>query len=817
MTFINSWFDQISMRKKLLACFSVPIFLIVFVSTVVFKNTQSMSHDNKWVVHTHVAIARAQELLKLVVDMETGMRGFLITGDEEFLEPYQNASSRWDNKLTTLMVQVSDNPPQVKLLRQVDDIYQDWKRNAANQALLQRTLVNKNLAPMSSIETLIKNKIGKSRIDNIRNDVKAFIEEEERLIQIRVQKSEQSALYTSFALIVGSLLAIIICIAMAIWSSHRINLRISQLVKATKHISERNFEQGIATLETNQESKQRDEITELSLDFYDMSLELQQQNKNMVEYNHQLQNETRRAEAAAKAKSEFLSTMSHEIRTPLNGVLGIAQIINNETKEEPIRDYSDMVLSSGQHLVTILNDILDFTKIEENKIELERIDFSFNQVTKPVMATMTSLAQEKNIKLVFQDEIPADTHMIGDCARLRQIIFNLVGNAIKFTEYGEVIVRVSFDCHQSLLTLEVKDTGIGIPQHQQANVFNAFEQADSSTTRQFGGTGLGLAIVKRLVDLMGGEIHLNSEVNIGTQFVINVPMDWKRVTDTTPHPIEDNKTSSQPLTILLAEDNRVNAIVAKKFCEEQGFTVDVASDGDAAVQMIQTKEYDLVIMDNHMPKMSGVEATEYIRNTLKLNTVIFAYTADVFKEAHDKLIQAGVNHILTKPLQFDSFDDALTRFASKIQNSSTQKQNSNIIDYSLQKLPLKKSKHTEEEVSSSPIINELSEEIISRNELIASMVRELDKAVNIILTSYSNKDFSTLRHSLHSLKGMTLSLGLPILSGLTRTIEQQVKNNILPSSSSMEKLVNLIQVNLQQGERMLERSQSSGEIVPLRK
>ncbi|MDF4361820.1 ATP-binding protein, partial [Vibrio parahaemolyticus] len=227
----------------------------------------------------------------------------------------------------------------------------------------------------------------------------------------------------------------------------------------------------------------------------------------------------------------------------------------------------------GQHLMTILNDILDFSKVEENKLELEEAPFHLEQVLTPVCSAIQPLIDEKSIELIVENDIPNNTEFTGDCARLRQILFNLAGNAVKFTNEGHVLIRTELNSEDKQLLIIVSDTGIGIAPDKQGRVFNSFEQADSSTTRRFGGTGLGLAIVKKLTELMGGSISLKSVEGVGTQFIVTLPIPWNESEKPSPQHSPVQTRSTQNLRILLAEDNRVNALVAKGFCEKLGHAV----------------------------------------------------------------------------------------------------------------------------------------------------------------------------------------------------------------------------------------------------
>ncbi|MCG9775459.1 ATP-binding protein, partial [Vibrio diabolicus] len=319
------------------------------------------------------------------------------------------------------------------------------------------------------------------------------------------------------------------------------------------------------------------------------------------------------------------------------------------------------------------------------------------------------LIDEKNIELIVENEVPEYIEFTGDCARLRQILFNLAGNAVKFTSEGHVLIRTELDKVNQCLVMIVSDTGIGIALDKQEHVFNSFEQADSSTTRKFGGTGLGLAIVKKLTGLMDGKITLKSVEGVGSQFIVELPIPW--VECELPKAQEPPKTRKKThnLQILLAEDNRVNAIVAKGFCEKLGHEVDVAENGLVAVKKARDNEYDLILMDNHMPEMNGVEATRVIRQELGIKTLLFAYTADVFREAHDSFIEAGADHVLTKPLQQESFSGALKQFATRLEPKENLPLTNDNNVLQLQRKPIEKLRLTEEELSSSEMLISLQE------------------------------------------------------------------------------------------------------------
>ncbi|MGH1610014.1 ATP-binding protein [Vibrio parahaemolyticus] len=544
--------------------------------------------------------------------------------------------------------------------------------------------------------------------------------------------------------------------------------------------------------------------------------QLQYRMHNLKQLNSELEAETDKAERAAKAKSSFLAAMSHELRTPMNGVLGISQLIAEETKEPVTKEHIKVILDSGQHLMTILNDILDFSKVEENKLELEEAPFHLEQVLTPVCSAIQPLIDEKSIELIVENDVPNNTEFTGDCARLRQILFNLAGNAVKFTNEGHVLIRTELNSEDKHLLIIVSDTGIGIAPDKQGRVFNSFEQADSSTTRRFGGTGLGLAIVKKLTELMGGSITLKSVEGVGTQFIVTLPIPWNESEKPSPQHTPVQTRSTQNLRILLAEDNRVNALVAKGFCEKLGHAVDVAENGLVAVEKARDNDYDLILMDNHMPEMNGVEATRFIREKLGVKTLLFAYTADVFREAHDHFIAAGADHVLTKPLQRESFADALKQFSARLKVKQTEEVSpaSNVLQ--LQRKPIENLRLTEEELSNSEMLASLKEHPNELLDLLNSIITDFELAVDDLIENFMQSDFDSLKLTMHTAKGMALNLGLKILASQALELETQLKMDQVPAIEQLQMLINRLQVNIHQGHRLrdeLVKAQQNSEQV----
>ena len=383
------------------------------------------------------------------------------------------------------------------------------------------------------------------------------------------------------------------------------------------------------------------------------------------------------AEAANRAKSTFLATMSHEIRTPLNGVLGMAQAMAVEDLSEAQRDRLDVIRQSGETLLAILNDVLDLSKIEAGKLELEEGRFDISELAEGALAAFMALAEDKGVALELRVDAEAAGAYRGDSTRVRQILYNLISNALKFTEQGQVRIKVGSAGGD--LVLEVRDSGIGISPDQIGSLFQKFEQADASTTRRYGGTGLGLAICRELAQLMGGDIEASSVAGEGAAFIVRLPL-----MKLAASPIETLTTSSTatprtdgadpPLRLLAAEDNAVNQLVLKTLLQQAGLELALVSDGRAAVAAWEAGEWDLILMDIQMPDMDGPTATRAIRareaETGRERTPIIALTANAMSHQVAEYIEAGMDGFVSKPIEvsrlFDAIEAALAPSADQV-------------------------------------------------------------------------------------------------------------------------------------------------------
>ena len=574
-----------------------PTIVIIALVITFVLSIQQLIDKQDWVQHTEEVISKGRLLQNLIVDSETGLRGFLITGREEFLVPYYQSQKVISTNLADLKIKVSDSPAQVNLLSKLDPVLLKWSIMASKLIdirLKARDYPEFREEGLKEITEVVSSHHGKKLVDTTRIHIQDFVAYEEDLMTIRNEESANATRYAvTFALLFG-----VIGLGFTYRTAHK-----------------------------------------------------------QIKFEQALFQEKQEADRANIIKSQFLANMSHEIRTPINGILGFSELLTQSgSLVDADLKHAALIYSSSKSLLTVINDILDITKIEAGELTITKEHTSVLKVLHQVLANVDLSIQRKNLEIKVSHHNDFVDMVDTDGARLAQIFTNLLTNAIKFTKHGTITVDLR-STHQEqdhyLVQISVSDPGIGITAEQIEHIFEPFKQADATTTRRFGGTGLGLAIVKNLSELLGGQTWVESETGVGSTFYVTILAKKSQLNSqetSASLPIHTGEGGFK--NVLVVEDNETNQLLMTTILERMKVDYAVAKNGREAVQAAKKGQYDLILMDIQMPVMDGLTATEKIRKiqTIEQPTIV-ALTANAMSGDREKCLAIGMDAYLTKPIK----------------------------------------------------------------------------------------------------------------------------------------------------------------------
>lgn len=467
---------------------------------------------------------------------------------------------------------------------------------------------------------------------------------------------------------------------------------------------------------------------------------------------------------ASRIKSQFLATMSHEIRTPLNGIIGLTNLLFNMDMSEAQKEHLQGIRVSADTLLGLINDILDLSKIEADKMDVETINFHLGQMLTDAISIINSSAKQKGLEVKVEVDPSIPPWIKGDMTKLKQVMINLLGNAIKFTDAGKILVRAKRLKNEPEITVmfEVEDTGIGIGEDVRKKLFEVFTQGDDSTRRKYGGTGLGLSISKKLVEKMGGQIGVESLLGEGSRFWFHLQLEeGQEVIIEKNHSRMAMNAQLKDFRILVAEDNSINQKVALGFLENLGIQGQAVANGAEAVELLKKFKFDLVLMDCHMPEMDGYEATQRIRqleNPRLRKIPIVAMTANVMQGDRERCLAIGMNDYISKPIVFEELEKSLLKWLP-LKEESPKKEESEINskDFDVMKEALVKLMKSYRKGFAQDVVH--------------TFIMTTPNSLQKIEQSFQNQDYKTLMFESHSLKSSSLILGLRHFSSLSARIE----------------------------------------------
>jgi signal transduction histidine kinase/CheY-like chemotaxis protein len=731
--FARIWLN-LSLRRKGAAIVAIPL-LCIFSMLGMFGYLQRRAEAaDQVVIHTSNVLQQSGAILADSLSLEATARGYLLSREPAFLQLHRESRANLFAAFDLALQLTADNPEQQQHLLHAQTLMRE-----------EEAALDSQLALQSSAELTALVQVSRHRIDALRTEIEAFDREERRLLNERQITRLTHRKRVRLTLVGFALLGILAGVFGIKLFTSGVKRRLDRIAENAARYSKRESEGPV--------DGSPDAIGRLEGTLIGTTRDLLDREDRLSEAAVELERAKTAAEAAAQAKTEFVATISHEIRSPMNALLGAAEMLQATELTETQAEYVGLLNGAGTNLLATVNEVLDHAKIEAGQLELDIIPFDCAAAVDRVAQLLSVSASEKGLDLLAKYTPETPRYVVGDPERLQRVLINLVSNAIKFTESGVVAIRVEPGEGASMLHFAVADTGIGIPKDRQDAIFEKFVQAGTSTRRTYGGTGLGLAICKHIVELMGGRIWVESEAGEGSTFHFTASMPRAAEAPASPAPVRatvkaNGFTPAKHLgaRILLAEDAATNVALIKAYLSGTNCSLEVATDGIAALERLKSRRYNLALMDVQMPGLDGYEVTRRFREWEHANgrprTPILSVTAHAFQEDIEAAIKSGADGRLTKPFRRDALIDAIELYQRPDDTSEIR-------------------------VTVPEFIRELAPEFLRRQRL----------GMLSVAIALKSGEFDSIQSFAHNMKGCGKSFGFPRLTDLGRDIESAAREH----------------------------------------
>lgn len=648
---------KLKLSQKLYVGFGIVILLMVILVgyTYINYNTQVKAVDIN--LHTYQVMREAEDISESLLNLETGARGFALTGEEEFLEPYNAGKIAYEEHYSALKNLTLSNASQQDRLVRLQERYETWYDWESEKIVQGRRNVNTGQMSMDELITLAQTNTGKNEMDNIRLIIKDIIQEEQRLLDLRNTDLKRTQQTTALALIAGGLVTALMAAFISVFSALGVSKPIQMLIKATEEITDKNYQASIQ-LKTDQE------LNVLIERFNEMQKAILLREAKLEQKNEQLKAQMADVNEANKLKSQFLANMSHELRTPLNSIIGFTtRVLKKSGDSLPAtqKENLEIVKEEALHLLELINGLLDYSKIEAGKMEVHAEAFDLLKVIHEVYLMTNTLAEGKNINYI--EEFPCDdpVTIFSDRIKIKQIMINLLSNAFKYSDKGTVTLSLNGDSQS--YCIRVQDQGIGIAPENLDNIFDEFRQVDGSYTRKVGGTGLGLSITKKLVEMLGGKIKVTSILGQGSCFTVTLPVDHFSG-NAAPENTQaaENKPPKNGKKVVCVDDDFNVQRLYSQYLTEHGFETIKLSGQENVVDEIIRLMPDVIILDIILPHRDGWEILSDLKNNGKTKKIPVIMASVLSEE--NLAYRMKADEFLIKPVSQEELIDTITRTIS---------------------------------------------------------------------------------------------------------------------------------------------------------